>query len=76
MESAVSVLCLLKRNLFSLVQPTTAIACQVPLAMGLSWQEYWSGLTISTPGDLPDPEIKLMSPALADRFFTTEPHYA
>ena len=26
-----------------------------------------------SPGDLPDPGIKLMSPALAGRFFTTEP---
>ena len=72
-----SVLCLLKLSLFSLVQPFTTpwtIALQVPLAMGLSWQEYWSGLTFSTAEDLPDPEIKLMSPALAGRFFTTEPH--
>ena len=42
--------------------------------MGLSRQEYWSGLPCSPPGDLPDPGIEslfLMSPALADRFFTT-----
>ena len=50
------------------------IACQAPLSMGFSRQEYWSGLPYSPPGDLPDPGIKpssLMSPALADRFFTT-----
>jgi len=73
----VSVLCLLELSLFSLVQPFTTpwtITLQVPLAMVLSWQEYWSELTFSTPGDLPDPEIELMSPALAGRFFTTEPH--
>ena len=38
--------------------------------------EYWSGLPFPPPGDLPDPGIKLMfpvSPALAGRFFTTEP---
>ena len=37
-------------------------------------QEYWNGLPFTTPGDLPDPEIKLRShrsPALAGRFFTT-----
>ena len=39
-----------------------AIACQTPLSMGLSRQEYWSGLPFSSPGDLPDPEIKLLSP--------------
>ena len=32
-----------------------------------------SGLPFPSPGDLPDPEIKLMSPALARRFITTEP---
>ena len=35
-------------------------------------QEYWSGLPFPSPGDLPDPEIKPMSPALASGFFTTE----
>ena len=48
-------------------------ACQAPLSMEFSRQEYWSGLPFSPPGDLPDPEIKLMSPALTGRFFTTEP---
>ena len=48
--------------------------CQAPLFMGLSRQEYWSGLPCPPPEDLPDPGIKpasLMSPALADGFFTT-----
>ena len=26
--------------------------------MEFSWQEYWSGLPFSSPGDLPDPRIK------------------
>ena len=39
--------------------------------MGLSRQEYWSGLPCPPPGDLPDPGIETMSPALADKFFTT-----
>ena len=49
-------------------------ACQAPLSMGFSRQEYWSGLPCPPPGDLPDPGIKpasLMSPALAGEFFTT-----
>ena len=49
-------------------------ACQAPLSMGLSRQEYWSGLPCSPPGDLPDPGVEpasLMSPPLAGRFFTT-----
>ena len=33
------------------------VARQVPLATGLSWQEYWRGLPFPAPGDLPDPGI-------------------
>ena len=45
-----------------------------PLSMILFRQEYWSGLSFPSPGDLPDPGIKptfLASPELAGRFFTT-----
>ena len=50
------------------------VACQAPLSMESSREEYWSGWPCPPPGDLPDPGIEptsLMSPALADRFFTT-----
>ena len=50
------------------------VAHQVPLSMGLSRYEYWSGLPCPPPGDLPNPEIKpvsLTSPALTDGFLTT-----
>ena len=36
-------------------------------------QEYWSVLLFVSPGDLPDTEIEPTFPALAGRFFTTEP---
>ena len=36
-------------------------ACQTPLSMGFSRQEYWSGLPCSPPGNLPDPGMKLES---------------
>ena len=49
------------------------IACQAPLYMAFPGQEYWNGLPFPPPGDLPNPGIKPMSPALAGRFFTTEP---
>ena len=49
------------------------VACQAPLSMGFPRQEYWSGLPFPSPGDVPDPGIKPTSPALAGRFFTTEP---
>ena len=41
--------------------------------MGFPRQEYWRGLPLSSPGDLPNPGIKPTSPALAGGFFTTEP---
>ena len=34
-------------------------AHQAPPSMGFSRQEYWSGLPFPSPGDLPDPGIKL-----------------
>ena len=56
--------------LFAILWP---VARQGTPSMGFSRQEYWSGLPCLSPGDLPDPRIKLaslMSPALADTFFT------
>ena len=49
------------------------VAHQAPLSMAFPRQEYWSGLPFPPPGDLPDPGIEPASPALAGRFFTTEP---
>ena len=48
-----------------------AIACQAPLSLGFSRQEYWSVLPFLYPGDLPDPGIEPTSPmslALAGEF--------
>ena len=49
------------------------VALQAPLSMGFPRQEHWNGLPFPSPGDLPNPGIKSMSPALAGEFFTTEP---
>ena len=46
---------------------------QAPLSMEISRQEYWSGLPLPTPGNLPDPGIKLASPAVAGSFFNAAP---
>ena len=48
-------------------------ALQAPLPMRFPRQEYWSGLPYSSPADLSDPGIKPVAPALAGRFFITEP---
>ena len=55
------------------VAPHT-VAWQAPLFMRFSSQEYWSGLSFPTSGNLPHPGIKpisLVSPPLAAGFFTT-----
>ena len=55
------------------VMPWT-VAYQAPLSMGFSGQEYWSGLSCPSPGDLSNPGIgprSLKSPVLAGRFFIT-----
>ena len=40
------------------------VACQVPLSMEFSRQEYWSELLFPTPMDLPDPWVEPGSLAL------------
>ena len=45
------------RHCPTLANPWT-IACQAPLSMGFSRQEYWSGLPFLSLGDLPDPGIE------------------
>ena len=57
----------------TLCDPMDYIARQAPLSMESSKQEYWSGLPFPPPGDLPDPGIEPVSPALAGGFFTAEP---
>ena len=64
-------------QLLSRVCPTHAawwtVAHQASLSMVFPRQEYWNGLLFPTLGDLPDPGIKPVSPALAGRFFTAKP---
>ena len=64
--------CLVAKSCPTLVTPWT-LAHWAPLSVGFPGQEYWSVLPFPAPGDLPDPGIKPVSPALAGTFFTTEP---
>jgi len=57
--------CLVAQSCLTLLQPHGL--------WGFPRQEYWSGLPFPSPGDLPDPGAKPVSPALAGGFFTTEP---
>ena len=56
----------------TLATPWT-VAYQAPLSMEFSKQEYQSGLSFPSPGDIPDPGMKSTSAALAGELFTTEP---
>ena len=49
------------------------IACQAPLSMEFSKQEYWSGLPFPSPGNLLDPGIETESPALQADSLPSEP---
>ena len=40
---------------------------------GISLEEYWGGLPFPSPGDLPNPRVETVSPALEGGFFTIEP---
>ena len=63
--------CSLTQSCLTLWDAMDCIAGQAPLSVGFSRQEY--RLPFPPPGDLPDPGIEPVSPAFADRFFTTEP---
>ena len=60
--------CVFHSVIWLFVTPWTA-ACQAPLSMVFSRQEYWSGLLCPLPGDLHNPEIEPVS-HIAGGFFT------
>ena len=62
---------LVTKSCLTFVTPWT-VARQVPLPMGFSRQEYWSGLPFPSPGDLPNPGIKPRSPAFQANSLLTE----
>ena len=46
---------------------SNSFVTQAPLLTKFAKEEYWSGMSVPSPG------IETASPALAGRFFTTEP---
>ena len=54
------------------VTPWT-LAYQAPPSMGLSRQEYSSGVPFPSPGDLPNPGMEPGSPAFQADALTSEP---
>ena len=67
--------CALSLRLVRLLATLWTVAHQAPLSMGFPRQEYWRGLLFPSPGDLPEPRIKPVSPALEGRIFTTDTQY-
>ena len=65
----VCALCLLV--MLTLVIPQS-VACQAPLFIGFSKQEYWSGCHFLLQGKLPDPRIKHVSPVFQANFLLTD----
>ena len=60
--------------MFNFFATLWTVVHQVPLSMGFSRQEHWSGLPCPPPGHLPNPGMDphlLTSPALAGGLFTT-----
>ena len=65
--------CLVTKSCLTLQCNGLYAAHQAPLSMGFPRQEYWSGLSFPSPGDLPNPGIEFSFPALTGIFYTTEP---
>ena len=62
---------LVSKSCPTLATPWT-VTCQAPLFMGFFRQEYWSGLPLPSPGNLPNPGIKPGSPTLKVDSLPTE----
>ena len=67
---AKSISCLVVSDSFATLW---AVAHQAPLSMGFPRQEYRSGLPFPSPRDLPNPGIKLGSPALQSDSLLSDP---
>ena len=72
-------MCSVAQLSLTLCSPMGTVADQASLSMEFCRQEYLSGVPFPPPGDLPNPEIELISvqsPALAGGFFTTSATWA
>ena len=60
-HNSVMGLCVCVLSHVPLLATPWTVACEAPLSMKISRQEYWSGLPFPSPEDLPNPGIKPMS---------------
>ena len=63
---------MLELNCVQLFVTPWTVAHQAPLSMEFPRQEYWSGLPFPPPGDLSNPGIEPVSPALQEDFSPAE----
>ena len=69
-----------ERYLYSVVSDSSqphGLACQAPLSMYFSRQEYWNEVPFPSRRNLPHPGMEprsFVSPAFLGRFFTTQHH--
>ena len=68
-----SPLCVSRSVVYDSLGPPQTVEHQASLSMGFSKQEYWSGLPVPSPGDLPDPGIEPSPPAWEGEFLTADP---
>ena len=54
----------------TLCDPLWTVACQAPLSMGFFMQEYWSGVSFSSPGESSRPRDQTGVSCIAGRPFT------
>ena len=59
--------------LYQVFATTWSVACQAPLSMGFSRQEYWSGKPFPSPEDLLNSGTEAGSPALQADSLPSEP---
>ena len=60
-------------SLVQLFATPWTVAYQAPPSMGFSRQEYWSGVPLPSPGELPNPGIEPKSPSLQAEALLSEP---
>ena len=68
-DASISSCCCSVTKLCLILWTPWIITCQTPLSVEFPRQEYWNGLLLPFPGDLLNSGIKLVPPALANRFF-------
>ena len=65
--------CLVAKSCLNPFATLWTVACQSPLSIEFSRKEYWRGLPLPSPGNLPHPGIEPRSPALQVDALPSEP---